>query len=82
MLMRLLVSVALLAALQSAPERHTPPGEWCQRPPLQSQAAHACTCQKQDCTDADPQHVSAHVDPMCQNYCHIDACRCEQMDCP
>ena len=63
-------------------ERHTPVGEWCQRPPVQSKKAHECHCRKQDCNDPDPLHVSAHVDVSCLNYCHVHECLCEKMDCP
>lgn len=70
-------------AAQAAPERKTPPGEWCQRPlPEMSKKAHACACHQHDCTDPDPNHVSAHTDSKCLNYCTQSQCRCERTDCP
>lgn len=72
---------ALLAMEQ---EKKTPPGEWCQRPPVQSEKAHACDCHKHDC-DVDPNDInnrSAHTDPKCLNFCTVSQCMCEKMDCP
>lgn len=63
-------------------ERATPKGEWCQRPEAgMPKEAHACGCHKQDCTDGDPNHVSAHTDAMCLNYCTVAQCACGTMDC-
>lgn len=63
-------------------ERHTPPGEWCQRPaPTMSKKAHPCDCHKHDCEDPDPDHLSAHTDPKCDNYCNTKDCRCAVHDC-
>lgn len=74
---------AQAVAAQAAPERKTPPGEWCQRPlPQMSKKAHACACHQHDCTDPDPNHVSAHTDAKCLNYCTQAQCKCERMDCP
>jgi hypothetical protein len=66
----------------AAQERSTPPGEWCQRPPVRSTKAHACACHQHDCTDPDPNHVSAHVDAACLNFCTVSQCQCAHMDCP
>ena len=63
-------------------ERKTPPGEWCQRPPVQSKKAHACACHQHNCNDADPNHLSAHVDSQCLNFCTTSQCRCSKDDCP
>ena len=63
-------------------ERKTPDGEWCQRPEANMpKEAHACDCHKQDCTDGDPEHVPAHTDPMCLNFCTVSQCSCPGMDC-
>lgn len=63
-------------------ERHTPPGEWCQRPaPTMSKKAHPCDCHKHDCDDPDPNHLSAHTDPKCENFCNTKDCRCAVHDC-
>lgn len=63
-------------------ERSTPDGEWCQRAaPRMPKEAHACECHKHDCTDPDPDHVSAHVDAKCLNYCTVAKCECAAMDC-
>ena len=63
-------------------ERHTPDGEWCQRPtnPM-PRKAHACKCHKHDCGDPDPHHLSAHTDPHCLNFCTVANCRCSEQDC-
>jgi len=64
-------------------ERSTPPGHWCQRAaPRMDQQAHACKCHQHNCTDPDPNHVSAHTDGECKNFCHQQACKCERQDCP
>lgn len=73
--------LAMVSAM--AQERSTPPGEWCQREvkPMPAKA-HACACHEHDCSDPDPNHVSAHVDPECLNFCTTSRCFCERMDCP
>lgn len=74
---------ALHAQAITAQEHKTPDGEWCQRPlPQMSKKAHACACHQHDCTDPDPNHVSAHTDAKCLNYCTQAQCRCERTDCP
>lgn len=74
---------AVHAQLMAAQERKTPDGEWCQRPqPDMSKKAHACKCHEHDCSDPDPNHVSAHVDAECLNYCNVSGCRCGVHDCP
>jgi hypothetical protein len=74
---------AMKAMAVMAQEQRTPPGEWCQRPaPDMSKKAHACACHQHSCSDPDPDHVSAHVDANCKNYCYVDGCRCERDDCP
>jgi hypothetical protein len=74
---------ALHAQAVAAQERKTPDGEWCQRPlPEMSKKAHACACHQHDCSDPDPNHVSAHTDAKCLNYCTVANCRCERTDCP
>ncbi len=75
---------ACIGALHAqAQERQTPPGEWCQRQARNmSKKAHACSCHQHSCTDEDPNHVSAHTDNKCLNYCHQHQCRCLQDDCP
>lgn len=78
----LMLLVALVAAIPAAQEQHTPPGDWCQRPPIQSQHAHECACHQHDCSDPDPDHVSAHHDTACKNYCNVHSCMCAKMDCP
>lgn len=78
------MATVMAAQLQEPtnPERHTPAGEWCQRPPVQSNKAHACACHQTDCNDADPNHVPAHTDPKCLNYCTQSQCKCSVNDCP
>jgi hypothetical protein len=78
----LILLLALGALAAQNPERHTPPGEWCQRPPITSKKAHECHCAEHNCADPEPTHVSAHVDPSCSNYCHIHECLCAKQDCP
>lgn len=73
---------AIVMAAAQGIERKTPDGEWCQRAPVQSQKAHACECHKHNCADPDPDHVSAHTDSQCLNYCTQAQCRCVAMDCP
>lgn len=74
---------ALHAKAMSAQEHKTPEGEWCQRPAdRMSKKAHACACHQHNCLDPDPNHVSAHVDAKCLNYCTVSQCRCGVMDCP
>ena len=72
----------MAVVMAAAQERHTPDGEWCQRPPVQSKKAHACMCHQHNCSDPDPDHVSAHTDGMCLNYCTVKNCKCAAMDCP
>jgi hypothetical protein len=74
---------AQLAVVRAIQEKHTPPGEWCQRPTTPMPAkAHACTCHQHDCSDPDPLHVSAHTDTQCLNYCTVQQCNCAMNDCP
>jgi hypothetical protein len=76
------LAVVHATAFKLSQERSTPPGEWCQRPEQRMpRGAHACDCHKHDCTDPDPDHVSAHTDPMCLNYCTTANCACAHMDC-
>jgi hypothetical protein len=66
-------------------EREVPNGHWCQRPPLpRSEKAHACACHQHDCAKRadDDNSYSAHTDPECQDYCHINKCLCAKQDCP
>jgi hypothetical protein len=86
-----LCSMATMLAAQQLPdagdnperrERDVPDGHWCQRAPVHDQRAHACACHQHNCLDPDPGHVSAHTDPKCKVYCHVNHCRCERMDCP
>ncbi len=66
-----------------AQERHTPEGEWCQRPmAAMSKKAHACACHTASCTDPDPDHLPAHIDAMCLSYCRVTSCKCPKADCP
>lgn len=67
-----------------SPERSTPKGEWCQRPPLRSNKAHACGCHAHNCQadPRDPNNHSAHTDPQCLNYCTVTQCQCPSQDCP
>lgn len=81
----ILAAFLVLQTTQGPPERATPPGEWCQRPePQMDRKAHPCTCNKHNC-DADPRNpnsLSAHTDPKCENYCTTEQCFCQAMDCP
>lgn len=64
-------------------EREVPDGHWCQRAqPRMDRKAHACSCHQHDCGDPDPNHVSAHTDPKCLDFCKQKKCFCERMDCP
>lgn len=77
-----LAVVMATSAKLTAQERSTPPGEWCQRPTTRmSNKAHPCACHQHDCTDEDPDHLSAHTDSACLNYCNVKDCRCAVMDC-
>lgn len=63
-------------------ERSTPDGEWCQRPETRMpKGAHACECHKASCTDKDPEHLPAHTDAQCLNFCSVEKCSCPEMDC-
>ncbi len=68
--------------LAAAQEHKTPDGEWCQRAPAQSPKAHACACHATTCSDPDPDHLPAHVDVNCLNYCTVAQCLCPKADCP
>ncbi len=72
----------MAVVMAAAQEQHTPAGEWCQRPPVQSKKGHACACHQTDCNDPDPNHVPAHTDAHCLNYCTVSQCRCQKDDCP
>lgn len=66
-----------------AQESQLPKDVWCQRAvPDMPKKAVACACHQHDCTDPDPDHVSAHTDPKCGKYCDVHGCKCGQMDCP
>ena len=74
---------AMHAKMMAAQERQTPDGEWYQRPvPDMPKKAHACACHEHNCSDPDPDHVSAHTDSQCLNFCTVAKCSCERMDCP
>lgn len=70
------------AMMIASQERSTPKGDWCQRPaPQMSKKAHPCSCHKADCADDDPNHLPAHTDAACLNFCNVKDCRCAVHDC-
>ena len=78
-----LLVMGLSLSSATTQERRTPPGEWCQRPAIPMPAkAHACSCDKANCADPDPNHVPAHMDRKCLNFCAVDNCSCVETDCP
>jgi hypothetical protein len=83
--MRKLALLVLIMLATTAQDRSPlPVGEWCQRATgSMSKQAHPCACKKHDCLadDRDPNNRSAHTDPTCASYCHVDSCRCLRTDC-
>ena len=80
-LVMLVVGLSLSQA--ATQERKTPAGEWCQRPEIPMPVkAHACACEKANCSDPDPSHSSAHMDQKCLNFCTVEQCECPIQDCP
>lgn len=70
------------ATILASQERSTPKGEWCQRAQTRMpKGAHACGCHKADCTDEDPNHLPAHTDAKCLNFCTVASCKCPVHDC-